>query len=261
MPCVLVVDPDHVALQSFADVLRHAGFNVVLASSGPEGIRLAREHVIDLLLACCRLAHPGGLDMLKELRREGVDVPFLILTDLVSTASTIQAGTLGDADHIERPGFAEHLLEVAHALACRAPDQVTASDDLSNSGTNPRIARVIRAIEERFAEADLTVRSVAQDIGVSTEHLCRLLKRHTGSTFLAILRDTRVRAARQLLQSSALSMKQIGDRVGFGSGSRFDHVFRKVCGVSPTKYRIASIADVSTSQIKPVTSDRRAGEP
>ena len=76
-------DPDHVALQSFADVLRHAGFDVVLASSGPEGIRLVREHVIDLLLACCRLADPGGLDMLKELRREGVDVPLLILTDLV----------------------------------------------------------------------------------------------------------------------------------------------------------------------------------
>ena len=157
----------------------------------------------------------------------------MIVTGLVPRA--IETGGLGLAGHVEAPMFADHLLEVVRADAHHRTPSGTSAGKASTSGTNPQTVHVVRAIEERFAEADLSIRSVAHDLGVSTEHLCRLLKRHTGSTFVAILRRTRVRAARHLLQSTTLSMKQIADRVGFRSASRFDHDFRKICGVSPTE--------------------------
>jgi two-component system response regulator YesN len=95
----------------------------------------------------------------------------------------------------------------------------------------------MHTIEGRYVEADLHVRAVAQELGVSTEHLCRVLKRHTGLTFVTLLRRTRVRAACRLLQTSTLSMKEIATRAGFTSPSRFDRDFKNVCGVSPSTYR------------------------
>jgi AraC-like DNA-binding protein len=95
----------------------------------------------------------------------------------------------------------------------------------------------MRAIENRYVEPTLQVSTVAQDLGVSTEHLCRVLKRHTGLTFVTLLRGTRVRAACRLLQTTTLSMKEIAARAGFSSASRFNRDFKTVCGVSPSEYR------------------------
>jgi transcriptional regulator GlxA family with amidase domain len=116
------------------------------------------------------------------------------------------------------------------------------SGDVTAAGAvHPQAVRALRSIEERFPETDLTVRSIARDLGVSTEHLCRLLKRDTGCTFGALLRSARVRAARALLESTNLCMKEIAARAGFVSASRFDRDFRKVCGLSPSQYRIVAV--------------------
>jgi two-component system response regulator YesN len=95
----------------------------------------------------------------------------------------------------------------------------------------------MQLIENRYIESTLQVSAVAQDLGVSTEHLCRVLKRHTGLTFVTLLRRTRVRAACRLLQTTTLSMKEIAGQAGFSSASRFDRDFKTVCGVSPSAYR------------------------
>jgi two-component system response regulator YesN len=100
---------------------------------------------------------------------------------------------------------------------------------------SPQVIRTMHVIESRYVEPTLQVGAVAQDLGVSTEHLCRVLKRHTGLTFVTLLRRTRVRAACRLLQTTTLSMKEIASRAGFSSASRFDRDFKMVCGVSPSR--------------------------
>ena len=102
---------------------------------------------------------------------------------------------------------------------------------------SPQAIRTLHVIENRYVETSLHVSVVAHDLGVSTEHLCRVLKRHTGLTFVTLLRRTRVRAACRLLQTTTLSMKEIAGRTGFSSASRFDRDFKTVCGMSPSAYR------------------------
>jgi transcriptional regulator GlxA family with amidase domain len=106
----------------------------------------------------------------------------------------------------------------------------------------------MHVIEHRYGETSLQVSTVAHDLGVSTEHLCRVLKRHTGLTFVTLLRRARVRAACRLLQTSTLSMKEIAGQVGFTSASRFDRDFKTVCGVSPSAYRAGLWRQTSSSR-------------
>jgi AraC-like DNA-binding protein len=102
-------------------------------------------------------------------------------------------------------------------------------------------ARVQFVVEKKYVEPSLTVGAVAQVIGISTQHVCRVLRRERGLTFAALLRDVRLREARRLLRESSCSMKEIAFRVGFRHPSQFTRAFSESCGVCPSQYRAEEI--------------------
>ena len=110
-------------------------------------------------------------------------------------------------------------------------------------------ARVQYVVEKKYPSASLTIDEVAHLIGISTQHVCRVLKRERGLTFADLLRDVRLREARRLLRESSSSMKEIAFRVGFRHPSQFTRAFSSRCGLSPTEYRIrAAVSDVHHEQ-------------
>jgi YesN/AraC family two-component response regulator len=234
MPTVLVIDENRATLDTIGRALRTAGFSVVLASTGQEGLKLAGQRAIDLVVADLRLSDVADVEVLKQLRQALNDVP-VIVTGLTSTASALEAGKLGAVDYFEKPVLADQLV---HLVRTYVPIPVPATP-LADAPprVSPQVTRTMHVIESRYVETTLQVGAVAHDLGVSTEHLCRVLKRHTGLTFVTLLRRTRVRAACRLLQTTTLSMKEIAGRAGFSSASRFDRDFKTVCGVSPSEYR------------------------
>ena len=233
MPTVLVIDENRATLDSFGRALQDAGFSVSLASTGHEGLKLAGQCPFDLVVADLRLPDGADVDVLKQLRLTLADVP-VIVTGLASTASALEAGKLGAVDYFEKPVLPDHLIRLARTYV---PNSTAAPACAPETRISPQVIRTMHVIESRYVEPSLQVGAVAQDLGVSTEHLCRVLKRHTGLTFVTLLRRTRVRAACRLLQTSTLSMKEIASRAGFSSASRFDRDFKMVCGVSPSQYR------------------------
>ena len=244
MSTVLVIDENRATLDSIGRALRGAGFSVSLASTGQEGLRLAGRRAFDLVVADLRLPDVTDIEVLKQLRQTLADVP-VIVTGLASTASAIEAGRLGSVDYVEKPFFDDYLVQLARTYVPARPAAATLSAAHDRMRASPQAIRAMHAIENRYVETNLHVSMVAQDLGVSTEHLCRVLKRHTGLTFATLLRRTRVRAACRLLQTTTLSMKEIAGRAGFSSASRFDRDFKTVCATSPSAYRAGLWRQVS----------------
>lgn len=239
MPRVLVIDGQREVLDSIARVLRGAGFDVLATSSGGGAIGLARQHAVDLVIADLRLRDMTGGEVLRRLRSERGNVP-VIVTGVASTASAIEAGRLGATEYLEKPVFAEPLIGLARCYAPPRRGAASADPETAVLRASPQVIQTMRVINERYGEPGMSVRTVARELGISTEHLCRLMKRHTGHTFVPLLRGARVRATCHLLNTTTLSMKQIADRVGFGSASRLDHDFKAVCGMPPSAYRIGT---------------------
>ena len=110
-------------------------------------------------------------------------------------------------------------------------------------------ARVAHVVEKKHSDPALTVGAVARIVGLSTQHVCRVLKRERGLTFAELLRDVRLREARRLLRESSCSMKEIAFRVGFRYPSQFTRAFVDACGVPPSQYRTQLLAaDVHHTQ-------------
>jgi len=100
-----------------------------------------------------------------------------------------------------------------------------------------RTVRTLSIIEDRYADAQLTLGMVNANSGVSLWHAARMLKHQTGLGFRAHLHRTRIAAACRLLHQSTLSVKEIAAAVGYGSSSQFGRQFRRLCGTTPRLFR------------------------
>lgn len=78
---------------------------------------------------------------------------------------------------------------------------------------------------------------MAEQIAIHPNHLSRIFSQQTGKTFSSYLNDYRMEKARTLLSNRALSVQDIGEKVGIPNGKYFSDVFKKWCGYSPSEYR------------------------
>jgi two-component system, response regulator YesN len=239
MTSILVVDADDDARTSIGAILEGSGITVALASCGVQALALLGRVPVDVVLVDLRLPDFAEIEMLRALRNELARVP-VIVTGVASPGAAIEAGRLGAAAYLEKPLRAESLIAVVLSQLPTARN-LAWIDAPPSEWTHPQVVHAVRAIDDRYWGADLNVRSLARELGMSTEHLCRVLKRQTGDTFVTLLRRARVRAACHLLESTTLCMKEIAARVGFSSASRFARDFKKVCGISPSEYRLDAL--------------------
>jgi AraC-like DNA-binding protein len=130
------------------------------------------------------------------------------------------------------PASAAWLREILLRMLRATPQQAAAY-----ASANFRVPRAVRCIEERFAEATIHLGSVATTVGITPPQLNRLLKEHTGLTFLQQLRRIRIRHADQLLLTTAASIGDIARACGYTSLARFGRDFQRAHGCAPRVWR------------------------
>ena len=85
--------------------------------------------------------------------------------------------------------------------------------------------------------ADLSVPALASRVGMSERSFVRHYRGATGSTPARAIEQLRVEAARRALGDTALPIKRIAVRCGFGSEETMRRSFLRVVGVTPQAYR------------------------
>jgi transcriptional regulator GlxA family with amidase domain len=83
----------------------------------------------------------------------------------------------------------------------------------------------------------LKLSQMAQLVNLSPSRLQHLFKTETGVTLTQWQRMIRLDGARDLLEHTFLSVKQIIVRVGAKDRSHFERDFKKAFGLTPTQYR------------------------
>lgn len=98
------------------------------------------------------------------------------------------------------------------------------------------IEAAMNFIEDNIHQ-DVNVEEIAFSVHVSYSHLARLFKNHMGETITSYLNKRRVQLAQSLLVGSRKSLTQIASEVGFRNVNYFCSVFKKICNITPGKYR------------------------
>jgi two-component system cell cycle response regulator DivK len=101
---ILVVEDNALNLKLVRDVLQHAGYRVVEATTGEEGVRLATEMHPDLVLMDLQLPGIDGSEALRLLRRSGAPpVPVVAVTAFAMTEDRLRVERDGFDAYIEKP--------------------------------------------------------------------------------------------------------------------------------------------------------------
>lgn len=108
-PRVLVID-DEAQIRRFLDIgLRAEGYQVLLASTGEEGLGLAATQSPDLVVLDIGLPDMEGHDVLRELRRWSA-VPVLMLSVRDAESEKVKALDTGANDYVTKPFGIQELM-------------------------------------------------------------------------------------------------------------------------------------------------------
>jgi DNA-binding response OmpR family regulator len=130
---VLLVEDSAPMRELLGTVLRRAGYELLPASDGEEGLQLFSARRPDIVLLDVHLPGLNGWEVLERLR-ERSEIPILMLTALADDTSKVRALNAGADDYLVKPASAPELIARVGALLRRARrvpglDGVTPYDD------------------------------------------------------------------------------------------------------------------------------------
>jgi len=107
---ILVVEDDPSILRGLQLNLTMEGYRVRSAMDGEAGLRLVREERPDLLVVDIMLPKLGGLELIRELRKDDPDLPILVLSAKGHESDKVAGLELGADDYIVKPFSLKELL-------------------------------------------------------------------------------------------------------------------------------------------------------
>jgi len=115
---ILVVEDEGKLRDLLRLTLERAGFAVLTAAAGAEGLDLCRRGSTDLVVLDLRLPDISGHEVASEIRRWS-DVPILMLTAKISEEDRIRGFEVGADDYLTKPFSPRELVLRAHAILRR----------------------------------------------------------------------------------------------------------------------------------------------
>jgi len=154
----------------------------------------------------------------------------------------------------DRPAWTRHLTDLDAELTGRRDGYADATrahltlllvrlgrlqvDLPGDPGLEPLLAAVFDVVENRYHEP-ISLRDVAESVGLTTGHLTTVVGKRTGRTVQQWITERRMREARRLLADTDLAVGEVAHRVGYREAGYFVRRFRAAHGVTPVAWRRA----------------------
>ncbi len=117
---ILVVDDEPNARSGLEKLLRQDGYEVDVADDGATALIIAGDRPPDLVVTDLKMPRMDGVELLKRLRAQDVDMPVLMVTAFGDVASAVKAMRAGAEDYLTKPvDFDTLLLSIERSLARR----------------------------------------------------------------------------------------------------------------------------------------------
>lgn len=117
---ILIADDDQAVRESLRRSLMFNGYTVVLAEDGEQAIQKLHQDIPDIAILDVMMPRKDGLEVCRELRSKGDDLPILILTARDSVSERVAGLDAGADDYLQKPFALEELLARTRSLIRRA---------------------------------------------------------------------------------------------------------------------------------------------
>jgi DNA-binding response OmpR family regulator len=124
METILIVEDDPTMLRGLKDNFEFKGYRVVTAPDGEEGLNAALNEKPDLIILDIMLPKINGYEVCRLIRKEGLDMPIIMLTAKGEESDIVLGLNLGADDYVTKPFSIKELLARAAAFLRRSKQAV-----------------------------------------------------------------------------------------------------------------------------------------
>ncbi|HKT62506.1 MAG TPA: response regulator [Burkholderia sp.] len=241
---ILIVDDQPEQLRLLIDILRSTGCRISIAFDGVQACQRAQALVPDLVLMDVRMPRMDGFTACRRLAANPLTsaIPVIFLTVAGDLHERVEGLEIGGVDYVVKPFEpAEVLARIRVQLArTKRPlpiDAPAAHDPFAAGKDDDIIVRAAMRHLSRTLTDPPTVEALARAVGTHEKRLSRAFRDNLGQTVFEYLRHERLRIARDLLDTTSLSMASIAKEIGFSTAANFATAFRERFGLTPTEWR------------------------
>jgi len=119
METVLIVEDDPTMLRALMDNFEFAGYKVLTAKDGEEGLDAALNGNVDLIILDIMLPKINGYELCRLVRQEKLEMPIIMLTAKGEESDIVLGLNLGADDYVTKPFSIKELLARAEAFLRR----------------------------------------------------------------------------------------------------------------------------------------------
>ena len=118
---VLVIDDDPASLKLMQYALTQHGYEVLIASNGSDGLRMARTEGPAVVILSVMLPGMNGFEVCHRLRTEGDDLPIVMLSEKAREADRATGFKLGANEYLIKPVSPSTVMNVVDSLILLSP--------------------------------------------------------------------------------------------------------------------------------------------
>lgn len=251
-PLLLVIDDNEDIRLMIRELLKE-DYRLATAADGNEGIRLATRFVPDLII--CDVMMPGtdGMETCASIKSEisTSHIPVLMLTACSMDEQRVEGYNSGADGYMAKPFNSEVLkarinslisnrIRIRELYASESPASVSGKSDGNESRhrvENEFYHRFLEIVNEELGNSELSVDGLAEKMGMGRSQFYRKIKALTNLSPVELLRDLRLKRARDLLLTTDKSVSEIAYDVGFSTPAYFTKCYREVYSETPTALR------------------------
>ncbi|HEX6833654.1 MAG TPA: response regulator, partial [Rudaea sp.] len=238
LPLVLMVD-DNPELRAFVAHRLARRYRVLQAVGGEAALALARSELPDAIVSDWRMPQGDGISLCRALRADRMlaGVAVLILAGPHDASDARVAIEAGADDYIAKPFDIDELLARIAGLLRARRLLLEAPPPAPVRGEDPFVRQVRERVLARLEDADFGVAELSDSLHMDRSALFRRLKQASGSAPVEFIRNVRLEAAHERLESGARSVSEVAYSCGFESLSYFSRAYREKYGALPSERR------------------------
>lgn len=243
---VVVAEDEQLILKSIVKKINtfESGFEVVAtAEDGKSALEMVEKYSPDVLISDIKMPIMDGLELFKIISSKYPHIKKIIISGYDDFKYAQAALKYEAVDYLLKPLKIQELKDAFNKITVSLSAQranLKQNILLKDNYVYPpeEIAHLVELyIKENYTH-DINFDVISQKFNFNSSYLSKIFTKHVGENPSKYLISLRINKAKHLLKSDKeLSIKDIGEAVGYPNQFYFSRIFKTVVGKSPASYR------------------------
>ena len=245
---IVLVEDDSEILE-FLQTELSPDYDITTCENGKAGLTTVLKTLPDLVISDIMMPEMDGTTMCQKIKGNPATnhIPVILLTAKSRDEDQLEGLEMGADAYIMKPFnmdilrrtiinliHSHQMLRLKYGRNDQLEEQV--EDVKMKSPDEQLLDRVMKVINRNIGNSDLSVDSIAEEVGISRVHLHRKMKELTGQTPHDFIRNIRLKQAAHLLATHNMNITEVMYACGFNNAASFSTIFKKFYGMSPREY-------------------------